>query len=196
MNIDLSSEQVEISIRCIKAFFVGLKWADKFGICGGYTGNRNFRRVFQIDDDHILGVFDNRNPAESSCKNPVSLSELMKLYEKRRCNIKTLIVLEKENFRLASSESQGRQSKFLIDSLYPALEGIRARVSESYDSCRWRRILSSAAHQTEDFKLLSGEQSMECLLAGIYHDPQTTNDFLLEKSPLRYFYKPKSPLNL
>lgn len=199
MNIILTPEQVEIATRCIDAFYLGLKWADKFGICGGYAGNRNFHRVFRIDDNDILGVFDNRNLALETSElrdgNPCSLHELINLYKKRQCNIKTLVVLEKENYRLASSESQGRQSKFLIDALYPALEGIRAKYSRNYDCHRWRKLVSAAVRQDDYRQLSIDSTSLECWLSGIYHNPEKTNELLLEKSPLRYFYKLKSPLN-
>ena len=93
------------------------------------------------------------------------------------------------------SSDLGRQSKFLIDALYPALEGIRAKYSRNYDCHRWRKLVSAAVRQDDYRQLSIDSTSLECWLSGIYHNPEKTNELLLEKSPLRYFYKLKSPLN-
>lgn len=196
----LHSKQVNVAVSCIKGFYQGLKWAEKFGIHGGYAGNRNFHKVFLLEDEHILGVFDNRSTAtvedEAEQLLPKTLDNLIELFNKKKNNFKTLLVIEKSNRRLASSYVQGRQSKFVIDVLYPALEGIRAKSIKNYDTNHWHKVLQSALHTAEHQKELQEISKVSELLAAIYQDPSKADAFLLEHSLLRYFYSPKSKFNL
>lgn len=202
MHAMLQPRQMTLASRCIKGFYQGLKWADEFGIHGGYAGNRDYRRVFLLEDDYILGVFDNRTPitdaTNTKAKEPATLAQLIELYNRKQNNFKTLLVLEKANYRLSSSEAQNRQSKFVLDVLYPALEGIRAKSLKNYDCRHWYKVLLAALHQTECPKSSTGtpeKLSTEDLLVAIYHAPDQANDSLTQKPPLRYFYSTNSPFN-
>lgn len=198
MSASISGEQIELAKRCIKAFYQGLKWADQSGIHGGYVANRSFQRVFLIEDKYVLGVFDNRNISDNRKKisNPSTTEELIRYYQHGKGNIKTLIVLEKANQRLANSETVGRQSKFLIDVMYPAIEGIRAKFSGDEHGSRWQKILSEAQYTTSDNPPYSGSILQTSLLSDIYHDPKKADERLAKNSPLKLFYTWNSPLNL
>lgn len=200
MNAIISAEQLEVSERCIKAFYQGLKWADQFSIKGGYVGNRNFNRIFIIEDQHVLGVFDNRNCSDKTLKtiglNPSSTEELIKFYRRGNGNIKTLIVLEKDNRRLANSEAIGRQSKFLIDVVYPAIEGIRAKFSGDHHGHRWQRVLSEAQYVAYPEDSSRSNLLHVSLLSDIYHNPKKADQLLVNNSPLKLFYMWNSPLNV
>ena len=200
MQERLLSKQMDIAIRCIKGFYQGLKWADKFGIHGGYAGNRSFHTVFLLEDEHILGVFDNRSPStveeEIEPLLPKTLDNLIDCFNKKKSSFKTLLVVEKSEQRLASSYVQGRQSKFVIDVLYPALEGIRANSVEYYDTHHWHKVLQAALHNAECQKELQKISKGSELLAAIYQDPSKADAFLLKHPVLRYFYSSKSKFNL
>lgn len=207
MSILISADQRDVAISCIKSFYQGLKWADELGIQGGYGMNRAFRQVFMIEDDYILGVFDNRNFAREDRSglrmNPRNTFELLEFRRLGHGNIKTLIVLEKENLRLANSEAKCRQSKFLIDVVYPALAGIQAKFSGDRNGQQWYSTLSKAmraptlrptlpeAAVPESSDLLAAH-----LLADIYHDPASVDMLLAEHSPLQLFCRVNSPLHL
>ncbi|MEL7004117.1 MAG: hypothetical protein AAFN93_15465 [Bacteroidota bacterium] len=200
MNAYLSVLETDRSIRCIKNFYTGLKWADEFGICGGYKRNRNFHGVFQIDDDDVLGVFDSRNsPAQKVVvdeQNPRNLTELIAFYKRRQGNIKTLIVLEKENRRLASSDTQGYQSKFLIDTLLPSILGIRTHYDQGHHRYRWQKTImqmQALLHQLVPSVLHSDVQPTEILLKALHHHPKTIDNWLFHNSLLGLFYKCDSP---
>lgn len=199
MSASVPSEQVELARRCIKVFYQGLKWADRSGIHGGYVANRDFQRIFLMEDSHVLGVFDNRNSPSSSqaeISNPSSTEEFIRYYRQGKGNIKTLIVLEKDNQRLANSETVGCQSKFLIDVIYPAIEGIRAKFSGDEHGRRWQKVLSEAKYTTFSKDSYSGSILQTSLLSDIYHNPQKADKRLAKNSPLKLFYTWNSPLNL
>ena len=200
----VGSEQLAVVHRCIRAFYQGLLWAERFGIQGGYVNNRSFRHIFLIEDCHILGVFDDRNSRRGETSplpsHPTTTDELVKAYQRGRGNIKTLIVLEKDNDRLANSNAVGNQSKFLIDFVYPAIEGIRAQFSSAQSAEHWQTTVSQA--QTAVSTGLSTEDPgstallHKSFLAEIYHDPQGADEKLVEQSPLQLFYGWNSPLNI
>ncbi|MEM8611600.1 MAG: hypothetical protein AAGF93_06245 [Cyanobacteria bacterium P01_H01_bin.105] len=200
MSTFVSIDQMDTAFRCIKTFYQGLKWADEFSIKGGYVGNRTFHRTFLLEDAHVLGVFDNRNASNisttSACVNPSSTKELVHFYQQGKGNIKTLIVLEKGQRRLANSEATGRQSKFLIDVVYPAIEGIRAKLSGDHQGHHWQQILSKAQSVTYSKDSSAGSILHTNLLSDIYHNPKKADEQLAENSPLRLFYTWNSPLNL
>ena len=200
MSAVISAEQMDVAIRCIKAFYQGLKWADQFEIQGGYVGNRNFRRTFLIEDKHVLGVFDNRNRSRQNTQladlNPCSTEEFISFYRRGNGNIKTLIVLEKDNHRLANSEATGCQSKFLIDVVYPAIEGIRAKLSGDRYGHHWQKVLSEAQYISFPKDSTTGNLLHVSLLSNIYHNPKKADKLLTENSPLKLFYTWNSPLNL
>ena len=200
MIASVPAEQMEVATRCIRAFYQGLQWADEFGIQGGYVGNRNFHRIFLIDDTYVLGVFDNRNSPNKSTTsaklNPSNTSELIHFYKRGKGNIKTLIVLEKANRRLANSEAVGHQSKFLIDVVYPAIEGIRAKLSGDYHGRHWQQILSEAQDVAQSQDVHTESILHTSLLNDIYHNPKKVDERLAENSPLKLFYMWNSPLNL
>lgn len=199
MSAYIEPAQLAIAERCIHAFCQGLKWAEECQIQGGYVGNRNFRRIFLIDDGYVLGVFDNRNPVaepQEPLANPDSTENLVESYRRGRGNIKTLIVLEKANYRLANSEAVGFQSKFLIDAIYPAIAGIRARFSDQRNQQRWEALVNRARLTPNTEELTQGSLLRLNLLSEIYHDPQKADRFLSEHSPLRLFYDWNSPFNL
>ncbi len=200
MSTVISPEQLTIVNRCIKNFYQGLQWAEQFGIRGGYVSNRNFERIFLIDDQYALGVFDERNSRANSLQSsriyPKTTTELVNTYQKRRSNIKTLIVLEKDNCRLANSDTVGNQSKFLIDVLYPAIAGIQARYSGDYTGSRWAKKLSEAQqHYTETSEDTTSIVHTS-LLSEIYHNPRKADEQLINNSPLQLFYTWNSPLNI
>lgn len=201
MCASVSSEQIEVAVRCINAFYRGLKWADQSGIHGGYVGNRHFQHVFLMEDSHVLGVFDNRNSVGSNqaleLSNPSNTAEFVRCHQRGRGNIKTLIVLEKDNQRLANGEAVGNQSKFLIDVVYPAIEGIRAKLSGDKQGHHWQKILSEAQCDTYSSKdSHAGSIQHTSLLSDIYHNPKKADRQLVENSPLKLFYTWNSPLNL
>lgn len=206
MSTTVCSEQIAVAKRCIHTFYQGLQWADQFGIQGGYVNNRNFRRSFLIDDDYILGVFDDRSLHYQSLSHsyayPQSTVELVKAYQQGHRNIKTLIVLEKEHCRLANSDTVGNQSKFLIDVVYPAIEGIRAKFAGDFKGQHWQKKLlraqqlSSQPDNSNRPPKSSGELLYTSLLSDIYHDPQTADKRLTKHSPLKLFYLLDSPLNI
>lgn len=200
MSTVVRHDQLEVAVRCIKTFYQGLQWADRSGIQGGYVSNRNFRRVFLIEDSHILGVFDNRNSIGSKKilkpSNPSNTEEFVRYYQKGTGNIKTLIVLEKDNQRLANSEAVGHQSKFLIDVVYPAIEGIRAKLSGDDHGRHWQKVLSEAKDITYSQDSSVGSILHASLLSDIYHNPKQADMRLAENSPLKLFYMWNSPLNL
>ena len=198
MSIAVPVENLEVAIRCIKAFYRGLRWAEEFGIRGGYVDNRNFSQVFLIEDDYILGVFDNRNidlkSTENVLHNPVSMEELIRFYQQGKGNIKTLIVLEKENKILANSEEKGRQSKFLVDVVYPAIEGIRVKFSGKRYLGHWRKALLKSLHAGSNSAI--GHLLQVSLLVDSYSDPRKADLLLSENSPLQLFCMENSPFNL
>lgn len=199
MSASVPSDQIELAVRCIKVFYQGLKWADRSGIQGGYVANRNFQRIFLMEDSHVLGVFDNRNSLSSNkaeVSNPSSTEEFIRYYQQGKGNIKTLVVLEKDNQRLANSETVGRQSKFLIDVIYPAIEGIRAKFSSDEHGRRWQKVLSEAKYTTSSQGSYSGSILQTSLLSDIYHNPKKADERLAKNSPLKLFYTWNSPLNL
>lgn len=201
MSTTIRPDQMAVVRRCINAFYQGLQWADQFGIRGGYVGNRSFRRSFIINDDYILGVFDNRSQyPKSPYTYPQSTLELVQTYEKGRSNIKTLIVLEKEHYRLANSDSVGNQSKFLIDVVYPAIEGIRAKFSGDITGQHWKTRCLKAQQTPSQLERSHPQSSSELLptslLSDIYHSPQTADRHLAKQSPLQLFYQLDSPLNI
>lgn len=198
MSIAISAENLQVAVRCIRAFYRGLKWAEEFGIRGGYIDNRNFSQVFLIEDDYILGVFDNRNIDLSYAgrifPDPVNIEELISFYQQGKGNIKTLIVLEKENRILANSEEKGRQSKFLVDVVYPAIEGIRVKFAGGQHLGHWRKALLKSLH-TESSSA-SGHLLQVSLLVDSYTDPRKADLLLRENSPLQLFCMENSPFNL
>ncbi|WP_152532089.1 hypothetical protein [Leptolyngbya sp. Heron Island J] len=200
MSASVPSEQIGVAVRCIKAFYQGLKWADRSGIHGGYVGNRNFRRVFLMEDSHVLGVFDNRNSSSSSktleSSNPSNIEEFVRCYQQGRGNIKTFIVLEKDNQRLANSEAVGHQSKFLIDVVYPSIEGIRAKLSGDEHGRHWQKVLSEAKYVARSTDPYAESILHMDLLSDIYHNPKKVDQQLAAHSPLRLFYMWNSPLNI
>ncbi|MFG6106790.1 hypothetical protein U2F10_31420 [Leptothoe sp. EHU-05/26/07-4] len=199
MNAWITEEQKAIAIRCIKNFYKGLEWADAFGICGGYTGNRNFHNVFQIDDDDILGIFDSRNaPAKklaADYQNPASLAELIAVYKKRPVNIKTIIVLEKENRRLASGDTQGYQSKFLVDALLPAIRGIHTKWTKEYYGQPWQKSVWMPLDYLLLDMLPSKTLQNSNFLKELYHHPRKVDNLLLHSSLLQLFYQCESPFS-
>lgn len=210
MQAILQPNQIHIACHCIKGFFWGLKWAEHFGIRGGYASNRSFHQIFLIEDEHILGVFDDLNPLATSNEDtsvhpPASLEKLIELYQQKLGDFKTLLVLEKSNRRLASSEVQGRQSRFLLDVLYPALAGIQAKSGKPYERYYWKKVMLMATHQTKEPEPLNKiadcckvtvRQPDKRLLAAIYHNSRAVNKLLLQATLLRYFYNADSPFNL
>ncbi|MEM7064007.1 MAG: hypothetical protein AAF572_12695 [Cyanobacteria bacterium P01_B01_bin.77] len=199
MSASVASAQMELAARCIRVFYQGLKWADQSGIQGGYITNRDFQRVFLMEDSHVLGVFDNRNSPNSNkaeISNPSNTEESVRYYQRGKGNIKTLIVLEKDNQRLATSETAGCPSKFLIDVIYPAVEGIRARFSGDKHGHRWQKVLSEAKYTTPSKDSYPGSILQTSLLSDIYHNPQKADERLAKNSPLKLFYTWNSPLNL
>ncbi|MBE9065333.1 hypothetical protein IQ260_01560 [Leptolyngbya cf. ectocarpi LEGE 11479] len=199
MSASVPTDQIELARRCIKVFYQGLKWADRSGIHGGYVANRDFQRVFLMEDSHVLGVFDNRNSPSNTkvdTHNPSCTEEFIRYYQRGKGNIKTLIVLEKDNRRLANSETVGCQSKFLIDVIYPAIEGIRAKFSGDEYGRRWQKILSEAKYTTSFQDSHPGNILQTSLLSDIYHNPKKADERLAKNSPLKLFYTWNSPLNL
>ena len=200
MSASVPKDQISVAVRCIKAFYQGLKWADRSGIHGGYVGNRNFRRVFLMEDSHVLGVFDNRNSISSGktleSSNPSNIEEFVRFYQQGRGNIKTFIVLEKDTRRLANSEAVGHQSKFLIDVVYPAIEGIRAKLSGDEHGRHWQKVLSEAKYVAHSTDLHTSNILPMNLLSDIYHNPKKADQQLAEHSPLKLFYMWNSPLNI
>lgn len=206
MSALIDAEQITIATRCINAFYQGLLWAEQFGIFGGYVSNRNFQQTFLINDEHVLGVFDNRNATQGSHSskptNPKNTTDLVRAYQKGRGNIKTLVVLEKNNGRLANSDTIGNQSKFLLDVVYPAIEGIRAKYSGEKNSQHWQKLLNKAQNP-EPSEMLTDIGSIDpsslvhtSLLSDIYHNPHKADVILAEQSPLQLFYRWNSPFNV
>lgn len=202
MSIVVRPEQIEVVRRCVTNFYQGLQWADQCGIQGGYVGNRTFQRSFLIDDDYVLGVFDERSVHSKSPfpPYPQGTLELVKAYQKGRSNIKTLIVFEKEHHRLANSDTVDNQSKFLVDVVYPSIQGIRAKYTGDTTGEHWQetwleaQALNSelARSHSSNFNTLTNTS----LLSEIYHNPRAADKLLAEESPLRLFYQLDSPLNI
>ena len=200
MSASVPSEQATLTMRCIKVFYQGLKWAEQYKIHGGYVSNRDFKRVFLMEDSHALGVFDNRNftsgTEDTKVSYPSNTEEFIRYYQRGKGNIKTLIVFEKDNRRLANSETVGRQSKFLIDVVYPAIEGIRAKFSGDTHGHHWQKVLSKAQSVHYADSSYTSSMLQTSLLADIYHNPNKADAQLVKTSPLKLFYTWNSPFNL
>lgn len=202
LDVYISPGQLDVACRCIKSFYKGLRWADEFGIKGGYIGNRKFQQVFLIDDSYILGVFDNRNVTDRQLikylDNPADLGQLIDLHKRGQGNIKTLIVLEKANLRLANSEEKGRQSQFLVDVVYPAILGIQAKfLGRSRQSDKYEHQKQFLQCLQSDKLPDDGEGSLltSSLIVDAYRNPDKANTVLMEYSPLNLFFTVNSPLN-
>lgn len=130
VDLDIGPDQLENVQARIRFLFEGLQLADLLKINGGYAGQRTYERIFLIDDQYIAGIFDDRSQTsyqsnESALQeNPKTLSELMSVYSNSERNLKTLIVLEKPNCRVAISDERCHQSRFLIETIYPAFAAI------------------------------------------------------------------------
>ena len=205
MDMRISSHQVEEVQRCIKALYWGLKWANRLKINGGYASKRPYHRIFLIDDQHLIGVFDNRNSLkqdlEIDAPNPKTTQELIQLHHQGQGNIKTLIVFEKENLRLANSDERDRQSTFILEAVYPALAGLAESLrrvkglKQGYqDQCLqfWNHIRVTENTGFSGSQLISSPNSW----LSLRHDSQRLNRLLLHNSPLQFFCSTDSPLNL
>ena len=210
MDLFVSSWQVENVQRCIKTLYQGLRWANLLKIRGGYAGQRNYSRLFLIDDPHIVGVFDDRNALRNDVRMdsrpPETLEELIQLYNQGKGNIKTLIVFEKPNLRLANSDEKARQSYFVAETIYPALAAIvqvlnqagsisdkgldRDSSNHSDTNCDDIELARTSGDINQDFLKLSP------LFIGLFTEPGQANKILLQKSPLQFFCNTNSPLNL
>ncbi len=207
MDLQISAWQVENVQRCIKTLYQGLKWADLLKIKGGFTGQRSYGKLFLIDDPYIIGVFDDRNTLgdddSANYRPPKNLKELIHLYNQGRGNIKTLVVFEKPNLRLANSDEKSRQSYFVAETIYPAL----AAIIQVRTQIKNLPMLGDSGIESkvsdDDVKLvkISTENSQSSLQLSswfikLFKDPKQVNQELLDQSPLQIFCSPNSPLNL
>ncbi|MBT9317375.1 hypothetical protein [Leptothoe spongobia] len=207
MDLVVSSWQVENVQRCIKTLYQGLKWADLLEIKGGYAGQRNYGRLFLIDDPYIIGVFDDRNALSNQNQEghrpPKTLKELIQLHNQGKGNIKTLVVFEKPNLRLANSDEKARQSYFVAETIYPALAAIvkvRAQ-TENLQILGYSDTESKINNDEVQLVKASSDISQKTLelspwFIKLFRDPKQANKELLNKSPLQIFCSPNSPLNL
>ena len=94
MDLVVTSQQVSNVRRCIKTLYQGLRWASLLQIKGGFAGQRDYSRLFLIDDPYIIGVFDNRNtsgePRQSEQQNPKTLPELIRFFDQGKGNFKSI----------------------------------------------------------------------------------------------------------
>lgn len=210
MDLTVSSWQVDNVRRCIKTLYQGLKWANLLKIKGGYAGQRNYDRLFLIDDAYIIGVFDNRNVLDQAdtteLRNPKNLRELIQFYNQGKGNIKTLVVFEKPNLRLANSDEKARQSYFIAETIYPALAAI-VQVLNNAESQQNKYLSSSFSNEVKannnEVQLAKTSDDisqrflkLSPLFLNLFKDPGQANKLLLQTSPLLLFCNSSSPLNL
>ena len=210
MDLFVSSWQVENVQRCIKTLFQGLRWANLLKIRGGYAGQRHYGRLFLIDDPHIIGVFDERNASRDDIqmdyRPPKTLEELIQLYNQGKGNIKTLIVFEKPNLRLANSDEKARQSYFVAETIYPALAAIVQVLNQTENLPDIYLDNNSSNHLNDDSDNIQLDRTsgninqdflkLSPLFISLFTDPGQVNTILLQKSPLQFFCNANSPLNL
>ncbi|MBX2866037.1 MAG: hypothetical protein KTR27_20995 [Leptolyngbyaceae cyanobacterium MAG.088] len=207
MDLQVSSWQIENVQRCIKTLYQGLKWADLLKIRGGFTGQRSYGKLFLINDPYITGVFDNRNTSSDGESTdyhpPENLKELIQLYNKGQSNIKTLVVFEKPNLRLANSDEKARQSYFVAETIYPALAAIiqvRTQIKKLPilgGSTVESKVDNDKVQLVKIFdKDNQDSPQLSRWFIKLFKDPKHVNQELLEQSPLQIFCSPNSPLNL
>lgn len=210
MDLLVSPWQVENVQRCIKTLYQGLRWAHLLKIKGGYAGQRHYSQLFLIDDPYIIGVFDDRNflrdDVQMNHHAPQTLEELIHLYNQGQGNIKTLIVFEKPNLRLANSDEEARQSYFVAETIYPALTAIVQVLNQS-DNLQYKCLTSDSSRHldanNDEIQLAKTSEDinqdflkLSPLFTGLFTDPGQANKILLQKSPLQFFCNTNSPLNL
>lgn len=180
--------------RCIRTLYQGLKWAEIFKIRGGYTGNRRYNKVFFLEDQNILGIFDNRHYVSNLNKQPETVEELIQYYQENRNDIKTLIVFEKPNLRLANSDERCRQSSFVSEIIYPAFLAIMrviehsAHYSQKEDLSR-ENSTCHTAHNNQLSKIYK-------LFSDAFKNPTKTDELLIKESPLKLFFNSSSIFNI
>lgn len=183
LELVIEKSQVETTQRCIGTLYQGLKFARHFNIHGGHVGKRDYRNIFLIDDQHILGIFDNRN-ASGDISGEVytdisTLEGFVEQCENGTVNVQTFIAFEKENLRLANSYERGRQTCFMTDVIYPALLGILEWSGPSKD---W---------QDKDRHSPSWR-----FLQELFRNPRKMDEVLLRCSPLWFLHDAHSPFNI
>lgn len=207
MDLLVHSWQTENVQRCIKTLYQGLRWASLLNIKGGYAGQRRYEGLFLIDDPHIIGVFDDRSKSrgdvESDCRPPSTLEELIYLYNCGKGNIKTLVVFEKPNLRLANSDEKARQSYFVAETIYPALFAITQVLSQLESlQLSGHSDSYSSDNDSESYLAKTSEDinkrflGLSPLFINLFDKPGQVNKLLLQKSPLHFFCSTNSPLNL
>lgn len=183
----LEAEQVSVSIRCIKALYQGLKW--------GIDEDNQSNAYFLVEDENLIGIFADRTPSYleplTPCSYPITTAELIKFSKSQKSTwIRTIIFLEKNNFRLANSYRKGCQSDFLRNVGYYALNGIVMHyigALEGSQVCE-TEILSMP------FRLQTLSKSS--LFQMVHDDPDAADRLLYQNSPLRLFYEESSPFNI
>ena len=184
LELVIEKSQVETTKRCIGTLYQGLKLAKHFNIYGGYVGNRDYRNIFLIDDQHILGIFDNRNASGDIsgevCTTDISTLEgFIEQCETGTVNVQTFIAFEKENLRLANSYERGRQTCFMTDVIYPALLGI----------FEW-------SGPSKDWQDNDGNSPSWRFLQELFRNPRKMDEVLLRFSPLWLLSDARSPFNI
>lgn len=206
MDMLVSLAQVDDVQRCIRALYSGLKLASLLEIKGGYLGERGYENIFLIEDEHIIGIFDNRNATDASSDtaqtHPETIEELIDLSRRGQGNIKTLLVFEKANLRLANSDERDRQSNFVAEVVYPALVGIAEGLNlmqELGKPSRTKYLAPSDGTEAinDDLSCLA-QSSMRTLksILNLFKDPHRVNKTLTRHSPLQLFCNADSPFNV
>lgn len=201
MEMSVPPEQAMQVQHCIKALYYGLQLASALEISGGYAKQRHYGNIFLIDDPHIIGVFDNRNRTadapDDGTANPKTLEELMELYRQGHGHIKTLVVFEKENHRLANSDERDRQANFIMDAVYPALFGITEGLSRLKASKQsWHGGVLTSVRETGIENVNQTGLASSQFISTLFSNPSWANTVLLENSPLQLFCNVDSPFNL
>lgn len=205
MDTFVSCWQIEDVQRCIKTLYQGLRFANLLKIKGGYAGQRDYNGIFLIDDNNLVGVFDDRNSlnngAEEKQLHPKTTEDLIQFYRHGRGNIKTLVAFEKPNLRLVNSDERGCQSYFVMETVYPALAAIVKILSyledledkehnKSLKVWSGRHLVKSLEDRSQSFLF-----SPKCFLS-LFKCPSQANKFFLHTSPLQFFCHANSPFNL
>lgn len=185
--------------RCIRTVHQGLQWAELFNIRGGYAGTRRYNQTFLIEDQNIIGIFDDRNHnLDHHKEKPKTIEDLMQIYQCGYTNIKTLVVFEKPELRLANSDERCRQSYFISETIYPAFAAIMEVLNYAHTDSQ------NNSNENYSTKIRSIQRTVNKgssflkrnFFYNVQQDPIGADKVLIKKSPLELFFSSDSLFNL
>lgn len=195
----VSSSEIETVQRCMTTLYEGLMLANRFDVHGGYTGKKDYKNIFLVDNKHILGVCD-------TCRTSSYSSEIEDLKDRiiaspteykrlEQDGMKALVALEKASGRLVNGYEKGRQSNFMVEVIYPALIGIlRWANTDSKGQNIPEQNIQSFLQNRQANKHYSQINSR--FLQYLFRDPRQIDTVLYNHSPLWFIYNELSPLNI